>query len=102
MFHYVTGARLCFRSNPKIAYFYTEVDLEVTFELHCRTVKPKCPALMPDVALIKSFLRPPVLFLFPVALFERPNLRKGGRYKHVEPNGLDKRRQEFFKYPSIL
>ena len=31
--------------GPEVGYFYSENGLEVTFELHCRTENPKCPAL---------------------------------------------------------
>ena len=31
--------------GPEISNFKSEIDLEVTFELHCRTANPKYPAL---------------------------------------------------------
>ena len=43
--------------GPKTDNFYSETGQEVTFEQHCRTAKPKCPALQWLALLLGLYLQ---------------------------------------------
>ena len=67
------------RSGPEIGY--SEIDLKVTFLIHCNTANPKCPALTAAPSFLASSRGQPWGYQYISLMVLSPSGRKksGGR-----------------------